>query len=213
MRPEIYLDLDGTILDVAARYHHVHLETVRALGAESTIGLDAFWSQKRSGLSNARILADEKLAIAPADYAAAFLARIETDEAQALDTVLPGAMDALAALAGAHTLVIVTLRREREPLLRSLAHLAIDVHVGAVLSGSPLDGRGEATKAALVRAHGTPSPDSWMVGDTEIDVRAGKQLGIRTCAVTSGIRTRDLLQIEAPDRIEPDLISFARTLG
>ena len=47
--PDLYLDLDGTILDVAPRYHHVHRATVRALGAESQTSLDSFWEKKRLG--------------------------------------------------------------------------------------------------------------------------------------------------------------------
>lgn len=214
--PDLYLDLDGTILDVAPRYHHVHRATVHALGAESRLSLGAFWAHKRAGWTNARILEHEGLAsrIDPKEYAARFLAAIESDEAQALDMLLPGARGALDALGRTHALVIVTLRREHESLARSLVRLGIAGLFDAVLSGSPLGAAGEETKAALVRARGLAiAGGSWLVGDTEIDVRAGKALGLRTCAVTSGIRDEALLGGEAPERLLSDLAKFAVSLG
>lgn len=214
--PDLYLDLDGTILDVAPRYHHVHRATVRALGAESRLSRQAFWEHKRAGWTNARILEHEGLAsrVDPKEYGARFLASIESDEAQALDSLLPGARDALDALGREHALVIVTLRREREPLARSLARLGIGGLFDDVLSGSPIGAAGEHTKAALVRSRGRAvENESWLVGDTEIDVRAGKALGLRTCAVTSGIRDSQLLKNEGPERVAADVAAFAASLG
>lgn len=210
--PDLYLDLDGTILDVAARNHRVHVESVRALGGESRLSLEAFWREKRAGLTNARLLEREGLVprVDPRRYGERFLAAIELDELQALDALLPGAREALEALAARHTLVVVTLRREREPLLRSLARLGVDRLVSDVLSASPLDAPGEHTKAALVRGRARAIVGaSWIVGDTEIDVRAGKALGLRTCAVTSGIRDEARLSLETPDLLVPHLGAFA----
>jgi phosphoglycolate phosphatase-like HAD superfamily hydrolase len=38
-----------------------------------------------------------------------------------------------------------------------------------------------------------------MIGDTVGDIRAGKEAGVRTAAVTWGYQQRDLLLKEAPD--------------
>ncbi len=40
-----------------------------------------------------------------------------------------------------------------------------------------------------------------MVGDTEFDIRCGKNAGIRTCACEYGYRTREFLESENPDHI------------
>lgn len=40
-----------------------------------------------------------------------------------------------------------------------------------------------------------------MVGDTEVDVQCGKNAGTKTCAVSYGFRTRDILEQEKPDLI------------
>ncbi len=40
-----------------------------------------------------------------------------------------------------------------------------------------------------------------MVGDSELDVICGRDAGSKTCGVTYGYRTRELLEIEKPDFI------------
>ena len=40
-----------------------------------------------------------------------------------------------------------------------------------------------------------------MIGDTVGDIRAGKEAGVRTAAVTWGYQQRDLLSKEVPDRL------------
>jgi hypothetical protein len=44
-----------------------------------------------------------------------------------------------------------------------------------------------------------------MVGDTEADVGAGRLTGVRTVAVLSGIRNRDLLLRAGPDFLLEDI--------
>jgi phosphoglycolate phosphatase-like HAD superfamily hydrolase len=53
---------------------------------------------------------------------------------------------------------------------------------------------------------------SWMIGDTEADILAGKAMGIPTIGLTCGIRSyRQLSQLQ-PTSIEPDLLSAAHRL-
>lgn len=44
-----------------------------------------------------------------------------------------------------------------------------------------------------------------MIGDSELDVQCGKGAGTKTCAVSYGYRTRDLLQKEQPDYLIDNL--------
>ena len=44
-----------------------------------------------------------------------------------------------------------------------------------------------------------------MVGDSELDVNCGKNAGAKTCAVSYGYRTKELLQKEQPDFLIDDL--------
>jgi phosphoglycolate phosphatase len=44
-----------------------------------------------------------------------------------------------------------------------------------------------------------------IVGDTEIDIRTGKALGLKTVALLSGIRSHERLAEEHPDCIVEDI--------
>ncbi len=47
--------------------------------------------------------------------------------------------------------------------------------------------------------------DSWMVGDTTSDIRAGRDAGLRTILVRTGHAGRDAKDVVAPDYVMPDL--------
>ena len=47
--------------------------------------------------------------------------------------------------------------------------------------------------------------DSLMVGDSEMDIRCGKNAGTLTCGVTFGYRSNEQIRIEEPDFIVDDL--------
>jgi phosphoglycolate phosphatase len=52
------------------------------------------------------------------------------------------------------------------------------------------------------------SPTDWIVGDTGKDIKAGKDLGIRTCAVLSGFLNEEMLRAYMPDRVIPGVVDF-----
>jgi phosphoglycolate phosphatase len=45
----------------------------------------------------------------------------------------------------------------------------------------------------------------WMVGDTTLDVGAGRAAGLRTYALTWGTHPPELLRTAGPDELQPDL--------
>ncbi len=51
-----------------------------------------------------------------------------------------------------------------------------------------------------------------VVGDTEMDMIAGKKAGSKTVAVTTGVTTRERLSMECPDYIIDDLSQLGRIL-
>ena len=48
---------------------------------------------------------------------------------------------------------------------------------------------------------GVGRPGSWMIGDTDFDIEAGRAAGLRTCAVTWGVHDDARLRRAAPDAI------------
>lgn len=58
-----------------------------------------------------------------------------------------------------------------------------------------------------------PNRESWMVGDTTMDIVAGRAAGAHTVAICAGSHSRDQLLKEKPDRIFPTFLAFAVALG
>jgi phosphoglycolate phosphatase len=200
----IFLDLDGPLLDVSERYHRLHCNLVSRHGGRP-LDRETYWQAKRERVPEPEILAPTGLsrqAIAEIDATRGRL--IESPEYLAFDRPWPWTISTLQALAGVSMLVLVTLRRRSDRLLRQLGELDLHRYFERVLAG-PGDGTVE-TKARLVRDEGILiPPGSIMVGDTEVDIASGKALNLRTIAVRSGIRSDAHLARWAPDLLVDDL--------
>jgi phosphoglycolate phosphatase-like HAD superfamily hydrolase len=204
--PAIFWDLDGPILDVSGKYYAVYRDLVRARGGVP-LEREDYWNRKRTRESDEAILALSGLHGWTEEYRELRRTRIETDAYAALDRVWPPIPALLARLAHSWTLVLVTLRNERAPLLRQLDRLALRPHFRSIITaaGEGGDGKRGQLKAAAVRgALGTVPSQGWFIGDTETDSVAGRSLGMRTALVTFGIRTRERLEQLSPDVLMDD---------
>ena len=110
-------------------------------------------------------------------------------------------------LGAKHELFIVTLRKRRGELLEQLVALDLVRHFRCILSEPNNDGTPEV-KCRLIASQRRATVPGYMIGDTELDLTAGKRLGLSTVAVCSGIRTQELLQREAPDLLFPSVAEF-----
>ncbi len=199
--PTLFLDCDGVLLDVSDRYYRVHCDILGRPDGGG-LGKDAFWELKRGRRPMGDVLAAcEAGGLPEASYRALWLERIEADAYLGLDRPLPGVREALAALAASRPLVVVSLRQRPEGLLDRLGALGLMPFFRDVLVASPVGGEGWESKLGLLRASGRIGPGAAIVGDTEIDIRAGKAAGLRTVAVLGGIRSRELLERERPDAL------------
>ena len=212
MTSPLYLDLDGPLIDVSPRYYRAHCDVVRGLGREAHLSQAEYFRRKRAGQGAAPLAEAEGLGDDRGAYLEGFLERIESDAMLELDVLQRGALDALADLATRGPVVLVTLRQNREGLERELDRLTIRRYLDRVLTASPLDGPGERTKERLIRESGLPTQGSWLAGDTEIDLRAARFLGVRAAAIACGIRDEDALLAEGPDAVFPTLADFASHL-
>lgn len=204
----LVIDFDGVLNDVSARYLRVH----RLLVGDGALKLDEYWTLKRRRAPIAEVLAADGVDTrVEASYRAGWLAAIENAEYLDADRPIPGAVDALRRLAEGHRLVLASLRRRPDALADQLVGRGIRGLFAEVLVGDPEGGR--RSKAAAIGASSLGREAAWIVGDTEVDLRAGRALGIRTAAVLTGIRDRSSLAAERPDLITEDLPAFARTIG
>ena len=192
---KIFLDLDGTILDVSRRYYRIYSEVLKGLGGEP-VGMEAYWEMKKERVPEDKIagLKDEAFA----RYSSERTAKMESAEYLALDTLLDGACDTIRGLSERHELFIVTMRKKRGLLICQLMDLGVyGSFTGVFNAGDSADPLG--AKASAMRSFNAVAGRDIMVGDTELDIRAGKASGLRSCAVLTGIRSERLLRLENPD--------------
>jgi phosphoglycolate phosphatase-like HAD superfamily hydrolase len=104
--------------------------------------------------------------------------------------------------------VIVTARSQRGALDEQLGRHELRRFFAEVLS-SPAGANVGQQKADLIRAYlgrtKACQGDHWVIGDTEADIEAGKEVGVRTVAVLSGIRDEEHLRAAGPDFLLNDI--------
>lgn len=195
----LYLDLDGTLLDIRSKYYTLYSRIVTDLGAQP-LSQAAFWELKRRAAPPECILpgldADGR-----EQYSRRWLAAIETPAFTRLDTLLPGAREALEDLRRRSSLVLATMRHDEAVLTADLRRLRVHGFFSRIVTaaGSP---PGDTAKAALIREQAPVNgAGAIVVGDSEADVEAARELGLPSVCVLTGIR--DLAYLEA---LRPDFI-------
>jgi phosphoglycolate phosphatase len=98
---------------------------------------------------------------------------------------------------------------------RILDGLGIGHRFSAVLGGDSIKRRKpdpEALLAAMQVCQATPS-ETAMVGDSGVDIQAGKAAGVATCGVLGGFRPKEELEAAHCDLIIDNLIELANHFG
>jgi phosphoglycolate phosphatase len=82
-----------------------------------------------------------------------------------------------------------------------LDHFGIAKYFDAIVGGDTTPARKPDPRPVLeaLRLLGGPAGDAVMIGDSEIDVIAGRNGGAQTCAVTFGYRSAEQLRLAEPD--------------
>ena len=206
---KIFFDLDGTFLNVAPRHYLVYCSTLEQFGGKA-LGANEYWSLKRRKVNWDYIL--EKSGVDKSQKSAfleVFITKIESTEYLKGDELFPFSMHILN-LFSHYELYLVSLRRNEQNLLSELQRLGIKDRFKRVLTGhSETDGfdkKIELISEVLGSESGT------IIGDTEADIVAGKELGLTTVAVESGIRDGEFLEELKPDFLLKDISELEKVL-
>ncbi len=205
----LYFDLDGTLVDVRKRHYAAYADTMRELGL-TPLPAQTYWDARRDGASNADLMGSSD-AESRRRFTEQWLERVESPSYVRLDKLIPGARATLAALRESYELVLVTMRQDRESLLEQLDELSLRKFFSAVYSR---DGCDEPTsKSKLIRLFDDSlRDDAAIVGDSEADVEAARELGIESVCVTSGVRGRRYLDELQPDEVVSTIVQLPRIL-
>jgi phosphoglycolate phosphatase len=207
----VLFDLDGTIIDsradIAAAANHALTSVDRAPLDENVIA--GFVGD------GARVLVARALALPPdeplVDRALTAFHRYYDDHPVVHTTLMPGAREVLDALAN-RPVALVT-NKPRPPTLAILRALGLSERFASVRTGSdgPLKPDPRAILDVLRWMRIEPN-DTWVVGDGEQDVRAGRAAGCQTVGVRGGLQGDAKLVASEPDALVASLGELAEVV-
>lgn len=212
----IFCDFDGPIVDVSERYYQTYklcLKQFKSLDFNSKkLSKKQFWQMKQHRISDIKIAKRSGLRAEQIDR---FLAEVRSivnhPTLLEADRIQPGVKRALLKLRSqGRKIVLVTLRCQsqvREILKKAgLEHLISDVY-GRKDKHSAYQNNAELKTELLQEAIASYAHKSsnYQIGDTEADIIAAKQVGIKSIALTCGIRSSSYLSKYQPDYLCEDL--------
>ena len=208
--PTIFLDLDGTLINVRRRHYQAYVDTLLEVGRHPRPEPE-YWARRLNGASNVALMAAGDGA-ARQLLLSRWLRLVESPAYLRLDTPFPGARRTISTLAHSHDLVLVTLRKQRGPLIDQLRELAMTKFFTAIYTWD--SAREAHSKPDIIRLFAPAYPrTAAVVGDSEADVEAARALGLRSICVENGLRHRRFLQRLGPDEIIPSIAQLPEALG
>lgn len=196
---KIFCDLDGTLIDTSYRHYMVYSEVVSIFNG-APIDKDEYWALKRRKVKWPELLdlsnVSRELETSFLSY---FIEKIESPSYLKFDKLFSGTIETLSKLSVVGECYLVSLRRNRQNLLDELRQLNIDIYFTEILSGHS-ENDGYDVKIELIKSK-LNNDKGIIIGDTEADIVTGKEIGLTSIAVTSGIRNEVFLMKLNPDHL------------
>jgi phosphoglycolate phosphatase-like HAD superfamily hydrolase len=209
----LVLDLDGPLLDGMQRHYRCYSDIMKERRFRP-IPVELYWEMKRNKVSR-RILLECSDALPLYDeFLETWIDRIETKEYLELDRLQYDVMNILSKWKERELrMILATLRNDPKNLTWQLDMLDLRRFFDdVVVVGSGQDGANKASEVKAKLMDQCLDRIVW-VGDTEVDVAAARELGVRVSALTCGLRTKEYLVSLSPDYIEADLHSFSEKMN
>ncbi|AFY40068.1 Haloacid dehalogenase domain protein hydrolase [[Leptolyngbya] sp. PCC 7376] len=215
----LILDFDGVIADLSERYYRVYRWSLTEIATpEQTItplSKTDFWQLERLKTTRPEIALKSGLTNSQTKQ----YIQLRKENAHALknmihDRIIDGSLQALQiAKSLGWEIMTVTMRRHSElaEVIRLNPRLE-EFFPGDRRFTKPEEAEHDRDlnqKPLLLKttlASLSPAESTWMVGDTEADIRAAQTCNIPVIAVLSGIRDRQILEDFRPDYIANDLL-------
>lgn len=210
----LIFDLDGTLIDSRLDLAHAVNATRRYMGMP-----DLEHEQVYRYVGNGALVLIQR-ALGPgaseADIEKAHTFFLQYYREHALDytTLYPGVIQALDDLRTArHQLAILT----NKPVgisRKILDGLAISGYFFEVFGGNSFEFKKPHPIGieTLVASTGTSREDTWMIGDSSVDIQTARNAGVRSCGLTYGFQPETLRDVP-PDVLVDGLDEFVRYLA
>jgi phosphoglycolate phosphatase-like HAD superfamily hydrolase len=182
------------------------------------VSKNMFWKQKRDHVKEQCLLEQSRVDKKHyGQYHEFKLSKIEDEDYLNLDSLQPDAERMLTLIRKRfQKVVMITLRRNNDSLDAQLSRMGLKKYFDIILSGFDEGSPGWKIKVDLFLNEMLGEDDSdmsgYFIGDTETDILAGKEIGLKTVTVLSGIRSRKILERYNPDCIIDRLSNFEALL-
>jgi phosphoglycolate phosphatase len=131
-------------------------------------------------------------------------------------TALPKVQTTLTKLSKHFQLALITSRNiPKETITRELERLGLNQHFKLILTSKDVE-EGKPSPQAFIKASdnlGVSIQDCLVVGDSIVDIKAGKSAGAKTAAVLSGLFSKKELETEKPDLILENISALPQHLS
>ena len=197
---KIFFDLDGTLINSKMRLYRLFCD----ITSQNIFNFDEYWELKQAKNGH-RFLTIKYLGYTETDFIEferKWFSLIETEKYLNYDEPFDFTKNVLAKLKSQKfELYILTSRQFKEITLKQLFNLGLFPFFEKILITC-----GSKSKFDLVKESGILlSYNDILVGDTGVDIDTAKALNIRSVAVLSGFRNREVLEEYSPDFIENDI--------
>lgn len=194
---QLFINLDGTLLDVSSRYYTVYSELLKQSGF-TPFDPATYWSFKRLSIDESVIVARSTSPGFAEDYLAEHKILIEDPAYLMLDRLQQGVVEQLDNWSEENTITLITSRNEYQPLIAQLDMFELGAYFSDVLvshGGHPAwESRKERVQSRLCDPY-----KAVIICDNEADLLAARAMSVSVLAVANGRRTRNLLQRLSPD--------------
>jgi phosphoglycolate phosphatase len=202
----LFFDLDGTLLDSSDRLYRLFQD----LTPESKLTKKEYWDFKKNKKNHRYILKNvfcyNEAQIA--EFENKWLGLVETEKYLDMDAPVANVLEMLNELKNAATLYIVTARQSRSRALAQLQKLGLQKYFKDILVTENI-----TTKEELIKKICNISPNDCIIGDTGKDVECGKNIGIRTMAVSWGFLSKEKLETYSPDFFVSNITEIKNNLN
>jgi len=195
---KVIVDFDGTLVDCAARDYTLYHNIMRDIN-ETPLPFEPYWHMRRKPTDiNELIAASSRAPDAAEKFLKLRSERHELPEYTKFDQPLPGTYFALWMMSKFFDVYVVSARYNLQGLEEEILRMGLNQRIKNVVAARTSD----KTKAFEYVGPGVEA----VIGDTEHDILPAKAMGLRSIAVTTGIRSREYLESLQPDHVVDTLI-------
>ncbi|RWX73894.1 MAG: HAD family hydrolase [Candidatus Methanosuratincola verstraetei] len=136
-------------------------------------------------------------------------------EAAKTTRLLPGAKEALSELKSMGLRLAVFTYNNSKAVRLALERLGVEGYFDAVVSRDQVENPKPSPchLRRVLELLGVSANEALVVGDSEMDIKPAKELGVKVAAITTGVRTEEELRAHSPDYIVdglPEVVEIVR---